>query len=94
MKYVLYKVGKKVKSTLRPGFYSMKRLGIFLLPLDTWVGDVVCQWLVRRTWDPKVESSSPGRCTHVVFLGKTNIVFYSLLFPCVNLSNPEINNYP
>ena len=29
------------------------------------------KWLVRRTWDQKVESSSPGRYTHVVFLGKT-----------------------
>ena len=29
----------------------------------------MAQWLVRRTWDPeKVESSSPDRCTHVVFL--------------------------
>ena len=35
------------------------------------VGDVVAQWLVRQTWDLKVEGSSPGRCTHVVFLGKT-----------------------
>ena len=35
------------------------------------MGDVVSQWLVRRTWDLKVESSSPGRCTHVVVLGKT-----------------------
>ena len=26
------------------------------------------QWLGRRTWDRKVESSSPGRCTHVVGL--------------------------
>ena len=34
-------------------------------------GDVVAQWLVSKTWDLKVESSSPGRCTHVVFLGKT-----------------------
>ena len=34
-------------------------------------GDVVAQWLVRRTWGLKVESSRPGRCTHVVFLGKT-----------------------
>ena len=33
------------------------------------VGNVVAQWLVHRTW--KVESSSPGRFTHVVFLGKT-----------------------
>ena len=35
------------------------------------VGDVVAQWLVRRTWDLKVENSSPGRCIHVVFFGKT-----------------------
>ena len=35
------------------------------------VGDVLAQWLVRRTWDLKDESSSPGRCTHVVFFGKT-----------------------
>ena len=35
------------------------------------VGDVVVQWLVCRTWDLKVESLSPDRCTHVVFLGKT-----------------------
>ena len=35
------------------------------------VGDVVAQWSVPRTWDQKVESSSPGRCTHFVFLGKT-----------------------
>ena len=33
-------------------------------------GDMVAQWLVK-IWDQKVESSSPGRCTHVVFLGKT-----------------------
>ena len=30
----------------------------------------VAQWLVRQSWDPKVQSSSAGRCTHVVFLGK------------------------
>ena len=35
------------------------------------VGDVVAQWLVRRTWDLKVKSLSPGWCTHIVFLGKT-----------------------
>ena len=27
----------------------------------------MAQW----TWDLKVDSSSPGQCTHVVFLGKT-----------------------
>ena len=31
--------------------------------------DVVAQWLVSWTWE--LQSSSPGRCTHVVFLGKT-----------------------
>ena len=31
----------------------------------------MAQWIVRGTWDRKVESSSPGRCTHVVFVGKT-----------------------
>ena len=35
------------------------------------VGQTVAQWLERQTWDLKVESSSPGRCTHVVCLGKT-----------------------
>ena len=35
------------------------------------VGDVVAQWLVHQTWDQKVERSSPGGCTHIVFLGKT-----------------------
>ena len=32
---------------------------------------LVVQGLVRWTWDLKVESLSPGRWTHVVFLGKT-----------------------
>ena len=35
------------------------------------IGDVVAQWLVRRTLDQEVESSNPGRCVHVVFSGKT-----------------------
>ena len=30
----------------------------------------MAQRLVRRTWDLKVSSSSPGRCVYVVFLGK------------------------
>ena len=34
------------------------------------VGHVVPQ-LARQSWDLKVESSSPGRCTLAVFLGKT-----------------------
>ena len=36
-----------------------------------FLGDVVARWLVRRTLDLKVESLSPGRCTHIVSLGKT-----------------------
>ena len=58
---------------LREGLMDSRLVALSLLIdclLDT-VGDVVAQWLVRRTWDLKVESSSPGRCTHVVFLGKT-----------------------
>ena len=43
---------------------TIRNMGWFSL------GDVVAQWLVRRTWDLKVESSSPGRCTHVVLLAK------------------------
>ena len=45
-------------------------INIFNAPCHI-VRDVVAQWLARWTWDQKVESSSPGRCTHVVFLGKT-----------------------
>ena len=45
--------------------------------------DVVAQRLVRRTWDLKVESSSPGRCTHVVFLGKTLTSHNASLHPSV-----------
>ena len=29
------------------------------------------KWLVRWTWDLKIDNLSPGRCIHVVFLGKT-----------------------
>ena len=47
-------------------------------------GDVVAQWLVRRTWDQKVESSSPGRCIHVVFVGKTLNSHSASLHPCIN----------
>ena len=35
------------------------------------VGNVVAQWLVHWTWDLRVESSSPGRCIFIAFLGKT-----------------------
>ena len=35
----------------------------------TTVRDVVAQWLVHQTWDLKVETSSPGWCVYVVFLG-------------------------
>ena len=45
------------------------------------VGDMMAQWLVCRTWDLKVESSSPGQGTHVnVFLDKT-YNSHSALFP-------------
>ena len=47
------------------------------------VGDVVAPWLVRRTWDLKVESSIPGRCTHVVLLGKTLNSYSASLHPGV-----------
>ena len=47
-----------------------------------YLGDVVVQWLVRRTWDRKVESSSPGWCTHVVFFSKTLNSYSASLHPC------------
>ena len=50
-------------------FYFSNRHSLGLL--TGRMGDVVAEWLVRRTWEKKVESSSPGWCTHVVFLGKT-----------------------
>ena len=50
------------------------------------MGNVVVQWLVRRTWDLKVESSSPGRCIHIVFLRKTLNSHTASLSPprCIN----------
>ena len=48
-----------------------------------FVGDVVAQWLVRWTLDLKVKSSSLGRCTHVVFLGKTLYSNSASLYPGV-----------
>ena len=50
-------------------------------------------------WDLKVESSNPGRCTHVVFLGKTLLSLSSSLQPGgveihpsrFILQKPEIN---
>ena len=45
-------------------FYDVFSVSLF----KYFVGDVVAQWLVRRTRDQKVESSSPGRCTHVALL--------------------------
>ena len=41
--------------------------------------DAPAQWLVRRTWDLEVENSSPGRCIHVMFLGK---ILYSQEVTC------------
>ena len=48
--------------------------------------DVVAQWLVRLTWDLKIASLSPDRCTHVVFLGKTLSNHSAPLSPprCIN----------
>ena len=48
-----------------------QKLKEHIICLGFFVEDMVAQWLVRRTWDQTVESSSPGRCTHIVFLGKT-----------------------
>ena len=55
------------------GQVLVRLVGIVYYPLLklNLVGDVVAQWLVRWIWDQKVESSSPGWCTHLVFLGKT-----------------------
>ena len=45
----------------------------------------MAQWLVPWTWDLKVQSSSPGWCTHVVFLGKTLNFRSASLHPCVSM---------
>ena len=42
-----------------------------LRTVETSVGDAVAQLLVHQTWGLKVKSSTPGQCTHVLFLGKT-----------------------
>ena len=51
---------------------------------------LVAQWLVRRTWDQKVESSSPDRCTHVVLLGKTLNSHSASLHPGVKKGTKQI----
>ena len=54
-------------------WHRLRHVNVLCLVLGLDAGNVVAQWLVRRTdlKDLKVESSSPDRCTHVVFLGKT-----------------------
>ena len=39
----------------------------------------MAQWLVRRTRDLKVESSSPGRCTHGKTLNSHSASLHSIL---------------
>ena len=50
----------------------------------------MAQWLVRWTWDLKVESSSPGRCTQVVFLGKTLNSHSASLHPGVQMGTSKL----
>ena len=55
------------------------------------VGDVVVQWLVHQTWDLKVDSSSPGWCADVVFLGKTlNSSHSASLHPVVLMGTSKL----
>ena len=51
-----------------------------------YLGDEVVQWLVRRTWNLKVESSSSGCCVYVVLLDKTHNSHSVFLLPlrCIN----------
>ena len=43
-------------------------------------------------WDLKVESSSPGLCTHVVFLGKTLNSHSASVHPGVQMWNQQIGD--
>ena len=60
------------------GYFLREISRVYVL---SFVGDMVAQWLVCRTWDQKVESLSPRRCTHVVFLGKTLNSYSASLHP-------------
>ena len=63
-----------------------RRLVLQDIMMVVLLGDVMAQWLVRRTLDLKVESSSPGRRVYVVFLGEVlNSHSASLLYTRKNI---------
>ena len=54
----------------------------------------MARWLVCRSWDQKVESSSPGGCTEVVLLGKIHLALTVPLSTLVMLSRHQASHLP
>ena len=52
--------------------------------------DTVAQWLVRRSRDLRVSSSSPRRCVYILFLGKTLNSHSAFLHPSVKMGTSKM----